>query len=56
MNTIYIKLEDQVRMIASYAENYIDLDEFLEYFSIKGPINTTAETNNEESDDSSCED
>lgn len=36
-------LEDQIRLIFKKAENYIDLDELLEYFTIKGPINTQAD-------------
>ena len=34
----YISLEETIRIIVAKAPNFIDLDEFLENFSIKGPI------------------
>jgi hypothetical protein len=39
----YLTLEDQIRALSLDAQDYIDLDELLEHFSIKGPINTTAQ-------------
>lgn len=36
-------LEEQIRLISKNAQDYIDLDELLEYFTIKGPINTKAD-------------
>lgn len=34
----FINLEEAIRNLGSKAPHYIDLDEFLEYFSIKGAI------------------
>ena len=51
----HLTLEDQIRALTTEAEDYIDLDELLEHFSIKGPINTTAQTLEEGSSSSSSD-
>ena len=34
----YLTLEETIRSMNAQAPQYIDLDEFLEVFSIKGPV------------------
>ena len=41
VNSKVIRLEDQIRLLLLEAEDYIDLDELLENFSIRGPINSS---------------